>query len=504
MQNPTCTSHPSVWRTFSLLIIAGSISCAVAIISNVALAQDDTKKTDQDKTTAPKGEPKKTAPEPVVSARDKARQEFERLKKFDKPLLPVNAEDAFKKFRSEFLKVLKVGTPDEALKKPYKGLEGQLLNSHLDLITEGIKYRVFLFAEKSERKSLDEVADKLILALRNAGRDVEPPKQGLFRDSVMKIVTDHCAALLNNNIYVRLNALYLLARLDVVEASRSKKIIAIPYVGCYRLLLDVLEDPNQHGSLKIAALKGLKKILYSNRDYDLPKDLNPPVNFRQLTDDERHEIVAVLVAELRRPNQLIWYQRRLTEAVGCCQVLRTIGAPSVDVVNELRQVLKDRQRHWIVSAEAAYALSRLPLNASSNADHIIFEINVLQGQMIQTYTQQPSQFFWKGCFGRVYIGFQPRSRYELDRGEGYMTKIKGGPLAGQKQAVTDSFRVSTELMKHLVKQPENGQYSAIPAAVTTLLVELLKTTKPASLSTEQPGPSTSGSLSATKNATTAG
>ncbi|MDA1015348.1 MAG: hypothetical protein O3A00_12970, partial [Planctomycetota bacterium] len=358
--------------------------------------------------------------------------------------------------------------------------------------------------EKSERKNLDAVADKLLLALRNAGRDVEPPKNTLFRDSVMQIVTDHCVALLNNNFYVRLNALYLLARLEVVESNRSKKIVGIPYAGAFPVLLGVIKDPEQHKSLKIAALKGLKRILYSNSDHDL--NPNPQqMQFQQLTNKDRHEIITVLVTELRNASQLVWYQRRLTEALGCCQTLRTSGAPSIDVVNELRQVLKDRQqRHWIVSAEAAYALSRLPLDGASSVDHILFEINVLNGQMIQGYMQRPSLFFWKGCFGRVYIGFQPPSRYELERGEGLMTKIQGGPLAGQKQAITDSYQVSLELMKHLIKQPENGKYMAFPAEVTTRLVELLKTTKPASLSTQQPGPSTSGSLTSTKDATTAG
>lgn len=498
MPKTTSKSYPLV-RTLFLIAIAGIVSTLASSATHVIRADEKgptkakDEPADKDKKAQPAGEfgqPKKgEAPvgefgqppekpvDPAAIARAKMREEFEKLKNLKKPLLPLGADDTFKRYRSYFQKALSAGTPAATLSKPQKGIFKPTLKTHLDVITDGIKYWVYRFAEIAERENLPQLSREFLNSyIRLLAKNLKgAPGFGPFREQVFKLVSDNCRDLLSNNFYVRLHALYLVAQLDVIVADRD--IQPFTYVGSHELLLEVINDTDQHLALRVAALKGLQRILYSNAAMSQAPGV-PPIRITELTKDQRHDIVASVVTLLQQPGQHIWFQRQLVQALGMCQVVRTAGNAQVDVVAVLRQVLTDRQmRHWTISAEASHAISQLPLGAADDIDGLVFDTLVLETQMIGAFNNEPppKSFFWKRCFGLMYLTYKPPAADQRRRVEGLVIKATEGPLAAKKAKIVESvYPVMREVLKDMLKETP-----LISPATLQLLNAALKANKPA-------------------------
>lgn len=289
------------------------------------------------------------------------------------------------------------------------------------LIPLGIKYRIYGMTLKENRNQLDKFRDDLVL------RDLSQTGQGAgalltdaddireFREFVLKEVVARASDLLDNNFYVRMHAVNLLAELDLTEADTRKRTPLVAYTPAMVPLLKVVKDPDQPEAVKISAVRGLTRILELGT-----------TNIAQ-----RIEIAQALTTELLNADYHYWYQMRVANALAYVNTLE--GADRKPrVAHALATALADPKRHWMVRAEAARSLGRVPLDAQINIDLIAHQIVQLGREMAAAYNENKNALYWKSAFWKLYLAFQPNGDYDKKTKAGLLTKV-------QSQSVRDAY-----------------------------------------------------------------
>lgn len=289
---------------------------------------------------------------------------------------------------------------------------------------------------------------------KNAPREV--------RDVMLETIVKEAPKLLEYHFAARLNAAILLAELNYSDADSDAP--AIPYVQAYKPLINLLDDDKQLDAVRVWAVLGLVRIC-------LAPEINVPANVR-------NEIVTKLVEHMRSSKDAhFWLQMRLAEGLGQINILRDQNKRPI-VAQALAEVLVDVKRPWIVRAEAAQSLGRVPLDGSINVSLLAIEVARLTQQMEIARQKQPTRPDWNLCFLKIYLAFQPANEDEKQRLCGLLTQVdrKASLSGSHKKTVTEAYEQVLPIVQDALK---NGN-AANPQA-TASLTEWLKNNEPKDL-----------------------
>lgn len=320
------------------------------------------------------------------------------------------------------------------------------------ILAEMIEWQLSQFTRNENREKVAKLREALFRDIKNSGT-VRSGKADA-RAFMMQTVVSKAPKLFSYHLAARLNGAILLADLsEVNEKEQEGRNPPVKFTKAYVPLIDLLkqvDDKNQKQpeAVRIWAVDGLMRI-------GAIPETRPTV---------RNEIVDALVEQLgASANEHEWLQWRLAESLGVLGVAyNTLRQPVV--VQALAKVLVDLQRPWLVRAEAAQSLGRLPLGNDVDLGLIAREIAHLAEQMADAYQKKPDQATWKLAFLKLYLAFKPANDDDAKKDKGLLTQVTNKPpLASHKRAVQEAYDVVLPIVQGVVNPPQN-----IAQAVTQL------------------------------------
>jgi hypothetical protein len=312
------------------------------------------------------------------------------------------------------------------------------------LVVDIIRYKLAQMTLSKNRDKIHTLRTELLNDIKysptnkNGSRDV--------RKFMLKTIVDEAPQLFKYNAIARINAAILLAELseppyNEADADGPRK-PAEPCVRAFAPLMELVKDKQQLTAVRIWGVNGLVRIA-------------------MVTDkaQQRFDIVETLVKLLEESaSEHEWYQWRLVEGLGRLGLIQN-QAKSPVVPVELARVLADEKRPWLVRAEAAQSLGRLPYSSADNIDlgmiaHLTAE---LTRQMTDAYNKEkPKRALWKLCFIKVYGAFKP---VDDDQKRGLMTQVEKGGLQTHKGAVQEAFKWVLPIVRAVVTGSEGIETS---------------------------------------------
>ena len=374
----------------------------------------------------------------------------------EKEILPETADADFKKIQTKYNTAMRSGDMNQQ-----------------KLVTQGLEYRILRMADKANRDSLHTRRGEIIRDIRQCGRLQPNQNQAAkFKKFVLDEAVRISTQLLDNNFYVRLNAVILLSELNVADGNAVKRTPAVPFTPAFDPLLTVVTDPEQPEAVKIAAVRGVSRIA---RDGELDNASRVRVG-KGLTD------------ELKKRDANGWYQARLAEALGNVDIVRIAvdGVARPLIAETLMDVVIDPKRHWIVRSQAASSLGRIPLDGQINIDVIAYKVAELCWQLSNGFHNSPREFYWTNCFVNVYLAFKPMNQADQARDGGLLTKVNQPTFAGQKAAVEAAYERIRPLAAAMTAQDPRAP-RPLPRASWTALRKYIAESAPEKLSLEQGG-----------------
>ena len=309
------------------------------------------------------------------------------------------------------------------------------------LITEGLKYRLYIMTMKDQVRQLSERRMELVATdLQQAGRIMKADEVKAFRRSVLEQLVTLATPLLKNNYHVRYHIATLLGELDLLPDDTVKGFKHETYPQAAEPLVSVLADPEQPSAVKIAAARSLIRIV---RFGDVPVDL-------------RHKIATAAVNELAKADTYPWYQMRLCELLSTVDVSIDLQTRQPFVVNMLRSVVRDSKRDFRTRAEAARALGRVPLDGQVDISAMMRDISQFALELATAAQQSPKDPKWKLCFFTLYGAYKPADASDTDA-----TKKALGGLMNNTQAATIAQQ-SYKLIVPMVNAVLNDQAVSVP------------------------------------------
>jgi len=314
------------------------------------------------------------------------------------PLLTEAQQENWKKIRSRYSSLVR-GSSD--------------LSSAADkkLLEEGLTYRLYIMTLKDQldrRELHDRRLELTSTDLQTAGKLLKPQDVRKFRQTIMETIVRLTEPLLQNNFYVRMQAVILLGELDLIAEDTTRNLKHETYTPACELLVKVLSDPDQPEAIKIAAARSIIRLLrYGPAGVEL-----------------RHKVATTLVSEFNRPGTHFWYQMRLAEALSTIDISLDLQTRKPIMVTALQSAVRDNKRDVRVRAEAARSLGRIPLDPQVDLSALMRDIMELAQQMAAAQQQTPEQPIWKQAFFDLYLAF-----HHLDAADKNADKkIDGGLL----------------------------------------------------------------------------
>ena len=486
------TGHIGMVRLYNIVLL-----CALAAtpVFSQTDASSDVQPAEQSVQPAetPLSAPRNTPPLPKGFALPKERHPSFLI---TKELITEEEDERFR--RNDFRKyrdAVKSKTLNEATRK---------------LIEDGAKWQVHRMTLKKHRRQLHKHrADIDTFVKLNA-------KSSIVRRTLLAELAKRATELLDNNFYVRVNAVMLLSQLITEPEDKQRGIPAQPYTPAAAPLLQVLIDDvlvmpenvqvgdvfmlsgngravsftateanaaNVIAGLTSAWSEGAEEITArNNQSYVRFSASGLPVSLDASTEDGggnsdqrlvvlqwqpeavkiaatrglkricevgnpenqlRLQIAEALVSELSRSGIHFWYQWTLTDGLGKAGVSYNLARRPF-VVQALMKVLVDSEKHWIVRGEAARSLGRVPLDSNMNVDLILFSVVDLCQQMAHAYNERSQLFYWKDCFLKLYLSFQPQDESEENRRAGFKLQA----IAQEK--VQSCYNLVLPIVKHVL------------------------------------------------------
>ena len=355
-----------------------------------------------------------------------------------------------------------------------------------------LPYREALRNAQPDRKAKD-IIDKSIHY--QVAQLVDPAKAGDVQRNLTRLINDikikstsdasrlyalgqilvRCDQLLNEQkVSDRVVAVLLLNQLNIVWGPPD-----FPFVPAADPLLRGLTFEDKYIPAKVLAGEGLARILKDSRPTDL-----------QVL--KRIEIAEKVAAEIRRL-QSVRGQAQAADATGhqwCMWSLCGALANCDRVYNAAREpvfadtlmaVLMDNGEDWHARAKAAFALSRLPYEATSNLAVLNYETAKFTRDMATTYNASVAAGqvwpLWRRV--AIYIYFTYECRNAADRGLnfGLMYQTKRSGLNTYAPAIQQARNLVLPIVNTLIASPKSTP--PIPQQDIDALSEWLRNNVPA-------------------------
>jgi len=303
------------------------------------------------------------------------------------------------------------------------------------LVADVMKWKLSQLTLKDKRESAEDWREKSIK------RDLQQfPEKGnpkTVRSFLLKVVAEEAPRLFEYHAMARINGAILLS--ELCEINETDAVGKAPAVPCFRgadPLMEMVKDTKQLTAVRGWGVKGLVRLA------TLP----------EIPSAKRSQIVDTLVAQMNTSGkEYKWYQFRLAEGLGKLNIVQNQEKRPF-VPQALARVLTDTERPWLVRAEAAQSLGRLPYDINLDVGLIAYEVALLAQQMTEAYNKQPSHAIWKLCFMKVYGAFKPLEEEDGSKQKrGLLAQVESRPaLSTYKKTVQDSFDVVLPLVVKVV------------------------------------------------------
>jgi hypothetical protein len=362
-----------------------------------------------------------------------------------KPLMTVEQEKDFRKRKEPnyMRSALKSLSPNNAIEQQ---------------IREGMKFRV-------ERLTMPENWPYMGNRTKDLVNDLDVFADGAprAREMAAKAAVEELDKLLFSDqpLFVKINAAWLLGRLNIQSASVRADTPAVPYAPAAESLIKVLGDSQQTLDVKVAAIGGLERIL---------EDGDPS---RQMRD----QIAAALTAQLGAIEELTpgdgrnWYHWRLVGALGAVRFPRSMTQQPT-VVDALWKTMHDEELLWRIRARAVRSLGEVDLDASFNIPLLMHQIVLLAGKMTAEYNKNPNLSYWKTSFSDLYFTFRAQTPAQQQKGWGLLQN----PPAGTQDTIQGAYQVVLPLVNGVLKH-EKPQ--PVPIALLTAASKWMQANAPA-------------------------
>jgi len=315
------------------------------------------------------------------------------------------------------------------------------------LVTNVLRWKLSQLTRKEDREKATENRQKIFRDLSQFPSRGNPRK---VRIHMLKQVAEEAPKLFQYHFVARLNGAILLADLaDINETDAEGKVAAVPCTKAYDALLDLVKDSNQLTAVRVWGVNGLVRLAV------LP----------ELPTLKRYRLVDTLVSQMNgSAKEHDWYQFRLAEGLGRLTVIQNADKHAV-VPQALALVLADPSRPWLVRAEAAQSLGRLPYESAPPIDLglLAYETAQLAQQMTEAYNKEPKLAIWRLGFMKVYGAFKPLEEEDARLKRGFLLQIEKPALASHKRTVQEAFDVVLPLVAKVVVEP-----AGIDAALANL------------------------------------
>lgn len=349
------------------------------------------------------------------------------------------------------------------------------------VIEEGIRVYVLGLSLPEKREEIDFLRKKLARDLNNHAGSGEPNvrRQRAFRSTVFDLVIKHCQELMDNNLFVRLQAVALLNELEITRADRRNKIPAEPYVNVLPALRSIVIDPQQDTAVKIVAVRGIQRVVSS-----------------PLVTVSRSDLLATaeeLVSELKRKpgdpanNQSVFfaYPQVLMDALRSIKIdVDRPGQPFI--VQALAELIGDKTADPRVRSHAALTIVRVPLVPKVRLSVISYQVASLTEEMIAEFNKAPQKFYWPECFFKLYAAYQSLNDEEAANNIGLLKQSKlpafstepdpTGATIDITETITEAYNTVLPVVKFVLDN-ERGN-NTIPVGTSAPLGEWLKKNSP--------------------------
>jgi hypothetical protein len=313
------------------------------------------------------------------------------------------------------------------------------------LVSEIVEYYLAQMTLKDGHEKASDIRERLYRNMRNSGS--APGTKLDVRVFMMQAVVEKAPKLFTYHFAARLNGAILLADLSNLNEKEAEG--RSPAVRCSRafpVLVSLLKAVDEHNhkqpdAVRIWLVEGLVRIA------TLP-DLNKP----QVRVEIAETLVEQMAASITDDD---WLQWRLTEGLGLIGLLYDNQKKPI-VAEILATVLADPRRSFLVRAEAASSLGRLPLDREIDLNVIAQEIAQLARQMTDAYQKSANKASWKVSFLRLFMAFKPVNDEDAKEGVGLLTQVMTkGPLSGYKKTVQEAYEVVLPLVQGVLNPPQN-------------------------------------------------
>lgn len=314
-------------------------------------------------------------------------------------------------------------------------------------VADIMQWKLSMLTRKEKRETADHWRETQIKKDLNGYPKTGNPKT--VRKFLLKFVADEAPKLFEFHVIARLNGAILLSELCEINESDAEggKTPAVPCMKGATPLMEMVKDGKQLTSVRAWGIKGLVRLA------TLPE---APAQLRS-------DIVDMLVAQMNSSSQEHkWYQWRLAEGLGRLNVVLNQGKRPY-VPQALARVLTDTDRPWLVRAEAAQSLGRLPYDSNIDVGLLAYEIARLAQQMTEAFDKQRELPIWKLCFMKVYGAFKPLEEEDSSKQKrGLLAQVESRPaLSSYKKTVQESFDLVLPLVVKVVGEPEGIDVSLV-------------------------------------------
>lgn len=330
-------------------------------------------------------------------------------------------------------------------------LKGEFANdtdNEKKLVADIIRYKL---CELTRKENREKAWDLRLQILRDIAQSPSKGGKRDVRKFMLKTVVEEAPKLFQYHAVARLNAAILLSELadplyNEEEAEGKKP--AEPCVRALEPLKKMVEDGKQLTAVRTWGVNGLARL----------------AALRELKQAKRFEIVDTLVKQLNTSGkEHEWYQMRLAEGLGKVNVISNEEKRPI-VPQALGQVLTDTDRPWLVRAEAAQSIGRLPYDGDIDVGVLAYETARLAQQMTEAYNEKPNLAAWKLCFIKVYGAYKPLDDDDAKEKRGLLMQVDAKPaLTKYKKVVQEAFDLVLPLVSKAVNDSEG-----IDAALSNL------------------------------------
>ncbi|MEZ6058167.1 MAG: hypothetical protein R3C01_15825 [Planctomycetaceae bacterium] len=331
-------------------------------------------------------------------------------------------------------------------------LKTKSLNSaSKEILEKTIHYQMALLCLHSNRHQRMSMFERIRTDLRN--RDTSAEARTFILETVVKLAG---RMMKEDSPELRLAAVRILGGLDVSSSPN------VPYIGASAQLLEVFKRDDSEIHLKALAAKGLGRILESG---------SPHLTLRV-------EIAEALAKEVRRLRKdhanfdkktivgYQWHMWHLVEALGSTQRTENLTG-TLSFVEVLMEVLTDRSQDKLSRVRSARAISRLPLEGTTNMELINHEVVLLVVEMCHGYQADTKWPYWDRAFTEVFITYDGFNATEIASKMGFRNQATKSGLNTAQASVNQARDLMLPLIRTVVNAPQ-ARPKLDPQSITEL------------------------------------